>query len=134
MSDWTYWLIGAGILIVAVGGGGIPVMTEWWRRGSMRVEAEAPQIAQQTQGAQERIRQRTQERVSQVQETTSAPTSGEREGEREGERRPERRSVGSATAPPGTIRGDFGLVITENLVHGSDSPESAERELKLFFG
>jgi nucleoside-diphosphate kinase len=39
-----------------------------------------------------------------------------------------------ATAPPGTIRGDFGLIITENLVHGSDSPESAERELKLFFG
>jgi nucleoside-diphosphate kinase len=39
-----------------------------------------------------------------------------------------------ALAPPGTIRGDFGLVITENLVHGSDSTESAERELKLFFG
>jgi len=39
-----------------------------------------------------------------------------------------------ATAPPGTIRGDFGTVITENLVHGSDSQESAERELKLFFG
>jgi nucleoside-diphosphate kinase len=38
-----------------------------------------------------------------------------------------------ASAPPGTIRGDFGLVITENIVHGSDSPESAERELKLFF-
>jgi nucleoside-diphosphate kinase len=37
-------------------------------------------------------------------------------------------------APPGTIRGDLGLVITENIVHGSDSPESAERELKLFFG
>jgi len=37
-------------------------------------------------------------------------------------------------APPGTIRGDFGTVITENLVHGSDSPASAERELKLFFG
>jgi len=37
-----------------------------------------------------------------------------------------------ASAPPGTIRGDFGTVITENLVHGSDSPESAERELKLF--
>ena len=39
-----------------------------------------------------------------------------------------------ATAPPGTIRGDYGLIITENLVHGSDSPDSAERELKLFFG
>jgi nucleoside-diphosphate kinase len=39
-----------------------------------------------------------------------------------------------AKAPPGTIRGDFGLVITENVVHGSDSPESADRELKLFFG
>ena len=39
-----------------------------------------------------------------------------------------------ATAPPGTIRGDLGLVITENIVHGSDSPESAEREMKLFFG
>jgi nucleoside-diphosphate kinase len=39
-----------------------------------------------------------------------------------------------AIAPPGTIRGDYGLIITENLVHGSDSNESAERELKLFFG
>ena len=38
-----------------------------------------------------------------------------------------------ATAPPGTIRGDYGLIITENLVHGSDSPASAERELGLFF-
>jgi nucleoside-diphosphate kinase len=38
-----------------------------------------------------------------------------------------------ASAPPGTIRGDFGTVITENLVHGSDSPGSAERELELFF-
>jgi nucleoside-diphosphate kinase len=38
-----------------------------------------------------------------------------------------------AEAPPGTIRGDFGLVITENIIHGSDSPTSAERELKLFF-
>lgn len=36
-------------------------------------------------------------------------------------------------AAPGTIRGDFGLVITENLVHGSDSAESAKRELDLFF-
>ena len=35
---------------------------------------------------------------------------------------------------PGTIRGDLGLIITENIVHGSDSSESAERELKLFFG
>jgi nucleoside-diphosphate kinase len=39
-----------------------------------------------------------------------------------------------ATAPPGTIRGDYGLIITENLVHGSDSAASAERELSLFFG
>jgi nucleoside-diphosphate kinase len=39
-----------------------------------------------------------------------------------------------AAAPPGTIRGDYGLVITQNLVHGSDSPESAKRELDLFFG
>jgi nucleoside-diphosphate kinase len=39
-----------------------------------------------------------------------------------------------ATAPPGTIRGDYGLIITENLVHGSDSLESAKRELDLFFG
>jgi nucleoside-diphosphate kinase len=38
-----------------------------------------------------------------------------------------------AKSPPGTIRGDLGLVITENIVHGSDSPESAGRELKLFF-
>jgi nucleoside-diphosphate kinase len=36
-------------------------------------------------------------------------------------------------AAPGTIRGDFGTILTENLVHGSDSPESAEREIGLFF-
>jgi nucleoside-diphosphate kinase len=38
-----------------------------------------------------------------------------------------------AEAPPGTIRGDFGTVLTENLVHGSDGPESAEREIGIFF-
>jgi nucleoside-diphosphate kinase len=38
-----------------------------------------------------------------------------------------------AKADPGTIRGDFGKEITQNLVHGSDSPESAKRELALFF-
>jgi nucleoside-diphosphate kinase len=38
-----------------------------------------------------------------------------------------------AAAPSGTIRGDYGTVITENLIHGSDSPESAARELALFF-
>jgi nucleoside-diphosphate kinase len=37
-------------------------------------------------------------------------------------------------APPGSIRGDFATVIGENIVHGSDSVESAARELKLFFG
>jgi nucleoside-diphosphate kinase len=37
-------------------------------------------------------------------------------------------------ALPGTIRGDFGLETQYNLVHGSDSPESAERELALWFG
>ncbi len=36
-------------------------------------------------------------------------------------------------AAPGSIRGDFGLSIQENLVHGSDSPESAEKEIGLFF-
>lgn len=38
-----------------------------------------------------------------------------------------------ASAPPGTIRGDLGLLITENIVHGSDSVESAERELSIWF-
>jgi nucleoside-diphosphate kinase len=38
-----------------------------------------------------------------------------------------------AEAAPGTIRGDFGLILTENLVHGSDGPESAEREIGIFF-
>ena len=37
-------------------------------------------------------------------------------------------------APPGSIRGDFATVIGENIVHGSDSAASAERELSLFFG
>jgi nucleoside-diphosphate kinase len=39
-----------------------------------------------------------------------------------------------ADAAPGTIRGDLALSMPDNLVHGSDSPESAKRELGLFFG
>ena len=38
------------------------------------------------------------------------------------------------TAAPGTIRGDLAIELTENLVHGSDSAESAAREIALFFG
>ncbi|HVB91168.1 MAG TPA: nucleoside-diphosphate kinase [Acidimicrobiales bacterium] len=38
-----------------------------------------------------------------------------------------------AAAAPGTIRGEFGIETTENLVHGSDSHESAAREIALFF-
>ncbi|MEA2521503.1 MAG: nucleoside-diphosphate kinase [Actinomycetota bacterium] len=37
-------------------------------------------------------------------------------------------------APPGSIRGDFATQIGENIAHGSDSADSAARELKLFFG
>lgn len=48
------------------------------------------------------------------------------------------RQIMGATNPldaaSGSLRGDLGTGITQNLVHGSDSPESAERELKLFFG
>lgn len=47
------------------------------------------------------------------------------------------RTIMGATDPreaaPGTVRGDLGLEVTENLVHGSDSTESAKRELALFF-
>ncbi len=47
------------------------------------------------------------------------------------------RAMMGATNPlksaPGTIRGDFGTLFTENLVHGSDSLESATRELGIFF-
>ena len=47
------------------------------------------------------------------------------------------RSMMGATNPraaaPGTIRGDLGTLFTENLVHGSDSAESAARELEIFF-
>ena len=38
------------------------------------------------------------------------------------------------TAAPGTIRGDLALAMPDNLVHGSDSTESAEREIELWFG
>jgi nucleoside-diphosphate kinase len=47
------------------------------------------------------------------------------------------RTVMGATNPrraaPGTIRGDLGILFTENLVHGSDSSESAQREIGIFF-
>ena len=39
-----------------------------------------------------------------------------------------------ADAGPGTVRGDLALSMPDNLVHGSDSPESAEREIALWFG
>ena len=39
----------------------------------------------------------------------------------------------SAEAAPGTIRGDFGMSVSFNLVHGSDGPETATKELALFF-
>jgi len=42
-------------------------------------------------------------------------------------------STNPRSAAPGTIRGDHGTVLTENLVHGSDSAESAARELSIFF-
>jgi nucleoside-diphosphate kinase len=43
-------------------------------------------------------------------------------------------STDPAASAPGTIRGDLALTVTDNLIHGSDSPESAEREIALFFG
>ena len=47
------------------------------------------------------------------------------------------RALAGATDPvkaaPGTIRGDYALQVAQNIVHGSDSPESAEREIKIFF-
>jgi nucleoside-diphosphate kinase len=47
------------------------------------------------------------------------------------------RAVAGATDPvkasPGTIRGDYALAVAQNMVHGSDSPEAAEREIKIFF-
>ena len=56
----------------------------------------------------------------------------------EGERSVEAfRALAGATDPvsagPGTIRGDFALEVQANIVHGSDSTYSAEREIKLFF-
>jgi len=47
-----------------------------------------------------------------------------------------RRTMGEtdpAASVPGSIRGDFGLTIGQNLIHGSSSPEAAEREIALFF-
>jgi len=47
-----------------------------------------------------------------------------------------RRMMGATNpfeAEPGTIRGDFGLDLTANLIHGSDSPQTAEQEIRRFF-
>ena len=43
-------------------------------------------------------------------------------------------ATNAAQAETGTIRGDFSAIFTENLVHVSDSAESAEREIEIFFG
>jgi nucleoside-diphosphate kinase len=48
-----------------------------------------------------------------------------------------RSTIGSTKpveATPGTIRGDLGMMVGRNLVHGSDSPESGKREIGIFFG
>jgi nucleoside-diphosphate kinase len=47
-----------------------------------------------------------------------------------------RKTIGAtnpAAAEPGSLRGDYALAMPDNLVHGSDSPESAEREIALWF-
>jgi nucleoside-diphosphate kinase len=47
------------------------------------------------------------------------------------------RALAGATDPvrasPGTIRGDYSLIVQSNIVHGSDGPDAAEREIKIFF-
>jgi nucleoside-diphosphate kinase len=43
-------------------------------------------------------------------------------------------STNGLEASPGSIRGDYALETRRNLVHGSDSPESAEREIEIYFG
>ncbi len=43
-------------------------------------------------------------------------------------------ATNAAEAAPGTIRGDYAIEISRNLIHGSDSPESAAHEIGLFFG
>ena len=55
-------------------------------------------------------------------------SAGHRGVPRAGRRRPIR-----SRAAPGTIRGDHALDVQQNIVHGSDSPDSAEREIKIFF-
>jgi nucleoside-diphosphate kinase len=48
-----------------------------------------------------------------------------------------RSTIGSTKpveATPGTIRGDLGMMVGRNLIHGSDSPESGKREIGIFFG
>ncbi|ELK45335.1 mulitfunctional nucleoside diphosphate kinase/apyrimidinic endonuclease/3'-phosphodiesterase [Halobacillus sp. BAB-2008] len=42
-------------------------------------------------------------------------------------------STKPSEAAPGTIRGDYGVIVGKNIIHGSDSPESAQREIGLFF-
>ena len=51
--------------------------------------------------------------------------------------KPARQVIGATNpleAPPDSIRADFAIEVGQNMVHGSDSPESGEREAKLFFG
>ena len=63
--------------------------------------------------------------------------TGHRDGDRGPGRRSTVRTMMGATNPldsaPGTIRGDFALEIGQNIIHGSDSPESAEREIAIYF-
>ncbi|MET3696115.1 nucleoside diphosphate kinase [Bacillus oleivorans] len=42
-------------------------------------------------------------------------------------------STNPKDAAPGTVRGDYGVTVGKNIIHGSDSPESAEREISIFF-
>ncbi len=42
-------------------------------------------------------------------------------------------STDPLNAAPGSIRGDFGISVTKNVIHASDSPENAEKEIRIFF-
>lgn len=69
-----------GIAVVALGGAGIQPMREYWQRALMRVDREMPQMAQATQGAGDRVKQRTQERQQQAKREMSTASSGQSTG------------------------------------------------------
>src|SRR5262249_29162690 len=107
-----------------------------FERVGLKLRAARCRVASRAHGAEHNIEQSHKPFYGELAELTPSGPTLAFGLEGEGAIATARKTIGAtnpAEADPGSLRGEFGLAMPNNLVHGSDSPESAEREIGLWF-